>query len=126
MLADLAKDFGAGTYGDPENVGSVFEVILDDCDDPIDDINAFVQLVKEGETPYFGLTESFTERSRGIRCEGRLFLSGFGVELAKNFPWKEGEPEFNERAMRIAGFQEDQIRAATELFFGEAPSPVAP
>lgn len=122
-LEEAVSDYGAQPSGDPEDVGGTAEIDLEDCDDPIDDISEFVEILKRGGAPYFGMTESFTERSRGLRCEGRIFLSGFGVELTKDFPWKEGEPELNERAMRIAGFEESHIEAAANLFFNKSPAP---
>ncbi|WP_315923233.1 hypothetical protein [Mesorhizobium sp. SP-1A] len=122
-LEVAASECGAQVSGEPEEVGGTAEIDLEYCGDPIDDISEFIEILKRGGTPYFGMTESFTEPSRGLRCEGRIFVSGFGVELTKNFPWKEGEPELNERAMRIAGFEDSHIEAVTALFFGKSPAP---
>ena len=122
-LEERVSDFGAEVSGNPERVGEVAEIELEDCDDPIDDLDEIVTILKQGGVPYFGRTGSFTERSRGLRCEARMLLSGFGVELTKNFPWSEGEPEFDERSMRIAGFDEGHISAAMSLFLTSSPAP---
>lgn len=122
-LEEAGSDYDAKLSGDPETIGGTAEIDLEDCDDPIDCISVFLEILKRDGTPYFGITESFVELSRGVRYEGQMILSGFGVEMTKNFPWKEGEPELNERAMRIAGFEERHIEAAMDLFFTKSPAP---
>lgn len=104
-------------------VGSMASVIFEDTDDPIDDVLEVVGALKGAQAPYFAVTDSYEERSRGERIEATVTLSLDGkTERRVFYPWKLGEPELNERTLKNAGFSDDEANAMGDLFFPGSPA----
>lgn len=105
------------------NIGKPTSVEFHDADDPIETIAYVVEHLYVSETPFFAITDSFTEPARGLRCEGTVTLFMNDKKLRVSTPWVEGEPELNERTLQSAGIAEDIIVQMVETFYPDAPKP---
>lgn len=106
-----------------ERVGQGLTAEFEDLDDPSDALYEFGQELEAQKTAYFGVCNSREERSRGDRYEGYVVynISGSSAGMVqKNYPWREGEPSFDDRSLRIAGVSDEEIDRIIAVFF---PSP---
>lgn len=108
------------------HTGKATSVVFEDCNDPIDDVRGPITALKAAGVPYFAVTDSFVEPSRGLRAEGRVILNLDGSRNGENiadYPWRLGEPQFDETTMRNAGFAEQDVACMTHVFFKDVLAP---
>lgn len=106
------------------NPGQMTSVVFSDCENPIICVTDVTDELKKHGAPYFAVTDSFTERSRGIRFQATVTLNLSGSrsdEKSKKFPWENGEPDVNEESLEAAGFDAEDIKAMTAKFFPDSP-----
>ena len=95
-----------------EYVGRVISADFEDVDDTLEPLFAFVDELDKHKAAYLGVADAFEERSRSIRYDGTVVYNLFegSTERAQmNYPWSEGDPETDERTLRIAGVPEDKM-----------------
>lgn len=106
-----------------ERVGQGLVAEFEDLDDPSDALYQFGQELEAQKAAYFGVSESYEERSRRDRYEGYVVYNVSGDSagmVQKNFPWREGEPSLDDRSLRVAGVSDEDIDRINAVFF---PSP---
>jgi hypothetical protein len=106
-----------------ERVGQGLIAEFEDLDDPSDALYQFGQELEAQKAAYFGVSESYEERSRRDRYEGYVVYNVSGSSagmVQKNFPWREGEPSLDDRSLRVAGVSDEDIDRINAVFF---PSP---
>jgi hypothetical protein len=104
--------------------GQMTSFVFSDSDDPVDDAKAITDELKIHGSPYFAVTDSFVEKSRGDRYQATVALNITGAadgERMERFPWERGEPDVNEESLEIVGFSVEDIKAMTDKFFPESP-----
>lgn len=93
-------------------VGERLTAEFGDLDDPDEALCDFArELVRQG-VPFFGVCDSFEERSRGIRFEGYVAYHFGGGEdrlNVKKHPWVQGDASLDDRSLRKAGVSDEDI-----------------
>jgi hypothetical protein len=95
-----------------ERVGQGLIAEFEDLDDPSEPLDQFGKELEVQKAAYFGVCESYEERSRGERYEGYVVynISGNSAGMVeRNYPWREGEPDLEDRSLRIAGVSDEEI-----------------
>lgn len=106
-----------------ERVGQSLIAEFEDLDDPSDALYQFGQELEAQKAPYFGVSESYEERSRRDRYEGYVVYNVSGDSagmVQKDFPWRQGEPSLDDRSLRAAGVSDEEIDRINAVLF---PSP---
>lgn len=102
-----------------ERVGHHLIAEFEDLDDPSDALYQFGEELEAQKTAYFGVSESYEERSRGDRYEGYIVynISGNSAGMVqKNYPWREGEPSLDDRSLRVAGVPDEEVDRINAVF----------
>lgn len=101
-------------------VGQSLIAEFEDLDDPSDALYQFGQELEALKAAYFGVSESYEQRSRRDRYEGYVVYNVSGNSagmVQKNFPWREGEPNLDDRSLRVAGVSDEDIDRINAVFF---------